>query len=109
VDRISLLKEIARSLMPFDERDPDQVLALEALKDLFTEETTARLLAHDLFVHGRAVAEIRRTPACKIVGLDPLDATTIHRVGAHEYEQRIAGLDPIRIPAADLLVITREV
>jgi hypothetical protein len=63
--------------MAFDENDPEQVLAIETLKDLFTEETKARLLAHDLFLHGRAVAEIRRTPDGKIVGLDPLDATTM--------------------------------
>lgn len=102
------------------------LVALAQFQALFADPRTARLLAADLFVHGRAVAEIRRTHDGKIVGLDPIDATTIHRVeivfgpdpeARHpiycsaftgEYEQRIVGRDPIRIPAVDLLVITRE-
>ena len=79
----------------FNENDEHQVLNREEFKDLFADEQLARIVANDLYTHGWAICEIRRTPDGKIVGLDPIDARTIvsiefGRSGA-KYEQRIAG------------------
>lgn len=75
--------------MAFDERDPQQVLDREAFKDLWGDRHLARMVAHDLYTHGKAICEIKRDAGGRIVGFYQIDVATIKPLKGSQYEHRI--------------------
>jgi hypothetical protein len=95
--------------MAFDELNPHLVLAREEFVGLVADEHTARILASQLFTEGWAACEIRRARNGKIVGLDPVDVTTLMTMksarGEITYEQRIG--DRSTLIDGDKLMVIR--
>lgn len=93
--------------MAFDERDPQQILDREAFKDLWGDRHLARMVAHDLYTHGKAICEIKRDAGGRIVGFYQIDVATIKPLKGSQYEHRIG--NGSRWIDADKLIMIRLV
>ncbi len=82
----------------FDQNDGKAVAEACDFQDLFAYENTSRTLAWQLWTKRCAAFELRRTASGKLVGVDPIDPTTLRRLSDGDYEQIIPGVGPIRIP-----------
>lgn len=93
--------------------DPFVVAHLTHFQDALANMQTAMMLAADLYLHGKAAAEVKRNGEGHVVEFVPLDVTTVFMTSDHEgntvYQQVIPERKIERdFLARDMLYITRN-
>jgi hypothetical protein len=90
----------------FSEQDEEAVAEAFQFLDLFASQETARMVAWDLWTKARAACELRREASGRLIGVYPIDTTTLKRLADGDYEQAVTGVAPIRIPNDAILWLT---
>jgi hypothetical protein len=92
---------------------PDVVASLTCFQEAFSDMETALKLAADLFLRGKAAAEVKRNDRGQIIKFIPLDVTTVYMTSDHEgctvYQQVIPERRVERnFMARDILYLSRN-
>jgi hypothetical protein len=96
--------------MTVDLTDPDTIARLVQFQDAFANPHVARMLAADLFQHGRAAAYVRLDADGVLRRIEPTDVTTLRITRDHDgnigYDQVIAGFRTASFSGCDILYLT---